>query len=162
MPAESLWLEWDRSRREPDCKQNKWDHSRQTRLQSRRGIKVKVNVLVSQSCSTPCDPRTATLQAPLSVEFSRKQYWSVLPFPSPRNHPYPGIKPGSPALQVIYHLKHQGSLCSLIDLHIFCKFSFYIDAWRCTSNLVDRVYSKMCVIWWNLFIALPPEYNKIS
>ena len=107
---------------------------------------MKMRVLVSQSCSTPCDPRTVTLQAPLSVEFSRQQYWSGLPFPSPRNHPYPGIKPGSPALQVIYHLKHQGSPCSLIDPHIFCKFSFCIDAWRCTFNFVDRLFSKMCVI----------------
>ena len=35
-----------------------------------------------------------------SMEFSRPEYWSGLPFPSPRNHPNPGIKPVSPALQV--------------------------------------------------------------
>lgn len=37
-------------------------------------------------------------QAPLSVEFSRQEYWSELPFPSPRDHPHPGIKPKSPTL----------------------------------------------------------------
>ena len=37
--------------------------------------------------------------SPLSMEFSRQEYWSTLPFPSPGNLPNPGIKPGSPALQ---------------------------------------------------------------
>ena len=38
-------------------------------------------------------------QAPLSMEFSRQEYWSELPFPSPGDLPDPGIEPGSPALQ---------------------------------------------------------------
>ena len=42
---------------------------------------------------------TVAYQAPLSMEFSRQEYWSGLPFPSPGNLPNPGIKPGSPALQ---------------------------------------------------------------
>ena len=33
------------------------------------------------------------------MEFSRQEYWSGLPFPSPGNLPYPGIEPGSPTLQ---------------------------------------------------------------
>ena len=33
------------------------------------------------------------------MEFSRQEYWSVLPFPSPGKLPNPGIKSGSPALQ---------------------------------------------------------------
>ena len=41
----------------------------------------------------------AALQAPLSMEFSRQEYWSGLPFPAPGDLPNPGIKPGSPALQ---------------------------------------------------------------
>ena len=39
-------------------------------------------------------------QAPLSMGFSRQEYWSELPFPSPGDLPDPGIKLGSPALQV--------------------------------------------------------------
>ena len=39
-------------------------------------------------------------QAPLSVELSRQEYWSGLSFPFPRDLPNPGIKSGSPALQV--------------------------------------------------------------
>ena len=38
-------------------------------------------------------------QAPLSMEFSRQEYWSGLPFPSPGDLPNPGIKPRSPPLQ---------------------------------------------------------------
>ena len=37
-------------------------------------------------------------QAPLSMGFSRQEYWSGLPFPSPRDLPDPGIEPRSPAL----------------------------------------------------------------
>ena len=48
---------------------------------------------------TLATPWTAACQAPLSTGFSRQEYWSGLPFPSPGNLPNPGIKPGSPALQ---------------------------------------------------------------
>ena len=44
-------------------------------------------------------PWTVAYKAPLSMEFSRQEYWSGLPFPSPRDLPNPGIEPGSPALQ---------------------------------------------------------------
>ena len=43
-------------------------------------------------------PWTVDLQAPLSIGFSRHEYWSALPFPSPVDLPNPGIKPVSPAL----------------------------------------------------------------
>ena len=42
---------------------------------------------------------TVAHQAPLSMGFSRQEYWSGLPFPSPGDLPNPGIEPGSPALQ---------------------------------------------------------------
>ena len=45
-------------------------------------------------------PWTAAYQAPLSMEFSRQEYWSGLPFPFPVDLPNSGIKPKSPALQV--------------------------------------------------------------
>ena len=44
-------------------------------------------------------PRTIALLAPLSMEFSRPEYWSGYSFPSPRDLPDPGIKPRSPGLQ---------------------------------------------------------------
>ena len=42
---------------------------------------------------------TVAYQAPLSMGFSRQEYWSGSPFPSPGDLPNPGIEPGSPALQ---------------------------------------------------------------
>ena len=44
-------------------------------------------------------PWSVVYQASLSMGFSRQEYWNGLPFPSPRDLPDPGIKPGSPALQ---------------------------------------------------------------
>ena len=68
-----------------------------------------MKVLVTQSCPTLCmsrtvahelhEPRTVAHQASLSMKFSRQEYWSGLPFPSPGGLPNSGIKPGSPALQ---------------------------------------------------------------
>ena len=50
---------------------------------------------------TLCTPWTVAHQAPLSMEFSRQEYWSGVPFPPPGGLPNPGIKPvslASPAL----------------------------------------------------------------
>ena len=56
-------------------------------------------VLIAQSCLTLWTPWTVACQAPLSVELSRQEYWSGLPFPSPGESSWPRIKPGSPELQ---------------------------------------------------------------
>ena len=40
-------------------------------------------------------------QAPLPMEFSRREYWNGLPFPSPGDLPNPGVEPGCPALQAV-------------------------------------------------------------
>ena len=45
-------------------------------------------------------PWTVACQAPLSMRFSRQEYWSGLPFPPAGDLPNPGIEPGSPELQV--------------------------------------------------------------
>ena len=49
--------------------------------------------------SDSATPRTVAYQAPLSIEFSRQEYWSGLPFLPPGDIPDPGIEAGSPALQ---------------------------------------------------------------
>ena len=51
---------------------------------------------VAQLCLTLW---TVAYQAPQSMEFSRQEYWSGLPFPSPGDLPDPGMEPRSPALQ---------------------------------------------------------------
>ena len=43
---------------------------------------------------------TVAHQTPLSIGFSRQEYWSGLPFPFPGDLPNPGIQVGSPALQM--------------------------------------------------------------
>ena len=53
-------------------------------------------------------PWTVALQAPLSMGFSRQEYWSGLPCPLPGDLPNPGIEPRFPALQSD-SLHHQGS-----------------------------------------------------
>ena len=52
----------------------------------------------TQSCPTLCDPMDYSYQASSSIGFSRQEYWSGLPFPSPGDLPEPGIEPGSPTL----------------------------------------------------------------
>ena len=49
--------------------------------------------------SDSATPWAIAYKAPLSMEFSRQEYWSRLPFPSPGDLPKPWIEPGSPALQ---------------------------------------------------------------
>ena len=55
--------------------------------------------IVAKSCLTLATPWTIAHWTPLSMGFSRQEYWSGLPFPSPGDLPVPGIKPGFPALQ---------------------------------------------------------------
>ena len=61
--------------------------------------------------SDSATPWTVALQALLSMEYSRQEYWSGLPFTPPGDLPDPGIKPESPALQVdSLPLSDEGSL----------------------------------------------------
>ena len=53
-----------------------------------------------QSCPTLATPWTIARQVPLSMGFSRQEYWSGLPFPPLGDLPNPGIKPRSLTLQV--------------------------------------------------------------
>ena len=60
---------------------------------------LKVKVLVARFCLILLRPVDCARSAPLSMEFSRQEYCSGLPFPSPGHLPDPAIKPRSPALQ---------------------------------------------------------------
>ena len=60
-------------------------------------MKVKVKSL--SSVQLFASPWTVAYQAPQSMEFSRQEYWSGLPFLSLGDLPKPGIEPESPALQ---------------------------------------------------------------
>ena len=73
-------------------------------------ILVKVKVKSLSRVRLFATPWTVIYQAPWSMGFSRQEYWSGLPFPSPGDLPNPGSEPGSPALQAdSLSLSHQGS-----------------------------------------------------
>ena len=66
--------------------------------------------LVIKSCPTLARPWTVACQAPLSMGFSRQEYWSWLPFSSPGDLSKPGIEPESPALrQILYWLSYSAN-----------------------------------------------------
>ena len=56
-----------------------------------------MKLLVTQLCLTLCDPINCSLpRLFLSMEVSRQEYWTGLPFPPPGDLPDPGIEPGLP------------------------------------------------------------------
>ena len=70
------------------------DHGKQRRPSAAKNVCV-------QSCPTLCGPVDCSCQAPLSMRFSRQEFWSGWPFPPPGHLPDPGIEhlsPASPAL----------------------------------------------------------------
>ena len=72
---------------------------RDDRMYSKTQSKQMKDSEVAQSCPNLCDPWTVAYQVPPSMGFSRQEYWSGLPFPSPGDLPDPGIEPRSPAFQ---------------------------------------------------------------
>ena len=71
---------------------------------------------------SPATSWTVAHQATLSVGFHRHEYWSGLPFPSPRDLPDPGIKPISPALaEIVYHWATMETHKSLLVFFILLK-----------------------------------------
>ena len=88
---------------------------------------------------------TITCQVPLSVEFSRQEYWSGLPCPPAGDLPDPGIELASPALQAVsLLLSHQGSP---ITLNMHPKYA------HCHSGYI-------CLI--HLFVFLPLEPHRTN
>ena len=63
-------------------------------------VVMKVKVKLLSHVRLFATPWTVAHQAPLSLGFSRQEYWSGLPFPSPGDLPDPGVEAGSLALQV--------------------------------------------------------------
>ena len=68
-------------------------------------------------------PWTAACQAPLSMEFSRQEYWSRLPFPSPGDLPDPGIKTRSPIMQTDSLPSNRGGQTGQIRVVTWLKLS---------------------------------------
>ena len=84
----------------------------------------------AQLCPPLCYPMVVALQAPLSMEFSRQEYWNGLPFPTPGHLPNPKIKSvshASPALAgEFFTTELPGKLFFFLFMSIFkfiCKMS---------------------------------------
>ena len=88
-------------------------------------MKVKVKVKSLSRLRLFATPWTVALQAPPSMGFSRQEYWSGLPFPSPGGLPDPGIEPRSPALQAD----------ALTQLIVLLSFFRLLAEMRCIWNL---------------------------
>ena len=77
-------------------------------------------------------PWTVARQAPPSMEFSRQEYWSGLPFPSPGDLPNSGTEPGSPTLQVdallFEHHWLEGSCFTILCACLLCTRLSHVDA----------------------------------
>ena len=69
-------------------------------------------------------PRTVAHQAPLSMKFSREEYWSGLSFPTTGDLPYPGIKPTSLVSPALAGRSFTAEL-SVKPMYIFTSMQFY-------------------------------------
>ena len=86
-------------------------------------VRMKVKVKVTQSCLTLCYPMDYTV-----MEFSRPEYWSGKPFPSPGDLSNPGMEPRSPALQAdSLPAEPQGKSknTGVVSLSLFFFLSFF-------------------------------------
>ena len=97
-------------------------------------------------------PRTVAHQASLSMEFSRQEHWSGLPFPSPEDLPSPGIEPRSPSLQADSLLsgppgKPYIYICKIhiIYIHIWIYVHAYINVHACVC-ICAYVCVNVCVL----------------
>ena len=110
-------------------------------------------------------PWTGDPQAPLSIGFSRQEYWSALPFPSPGDLPHVGIEPGSPALRADSLLteppgKRDGkeSACNLGDLGLIPGLGRFPGGGRDNSERVKiklnimQIYALFFSIFFFMFV----------
>ena len=90
------------------------------------------------SCWTFWDPWTVAQQALLCMEFSRQEYWSGQPFPSPGDLPDLGLKPSSPALQAHSLPSEPASKVMLKNLSSQTSIVFEQRTSRCISRIQKR------------------------
>ena len=82
-------------------------------------------------------PWTVAHQAPLSMEFSRQEYWTGLPFPSPGDLPDPGIEPRFSALQADSLPSEPPGKLPIWNKH------FKIEEWHPKTSLPKIVAEKL-------------------
>ena len=102
-------------------------------------MKVKVKSLSHVRLLAP--PWTVAYQVPLSMEFSRQEYWNGLPFPTPEDCLNPGIKPTSPASPVLaggfFPMEPPGKPSCLLSFHLLFNFKCK----NSNENILNRFLS---------------------
>ena len=103
-------------------------------------------------------PWIVDFQTPLSVEFSRQECWSGLPFPTLRNLPNPGIKPTSPASPTLtggfFTTAHHLGNCFLLSfIFLIKRFLFYIWNINTKQNTRETVLFELSIVFF-LFYAI--------
>ena len=110
--------------------------------------------------------QTVDCQTPLSMEFSRQEYWSGLPFPSPGDLPDPGIEPGSPTLQADPSLSEPpGKPISRTGVHIclllkYCSSGQLSYRNKCTevSSLSKKLHLETMPSRLKVSLLLHPDH----
>ena len=97
-------------------------------------------------------PWTVAYQAPPSMGFSRQEYWSGLPFPSPGDLPNPGIEPRSSALQA--------------EVDVFLELSCFFDDPTAVCSLISdsSAFPKSSLNIWNfsVHVLLKPSLENFE
>ena len=112
---------------------------------------------------------TIARQAPLSMEFSRQEYWSGLPFPSPGDRPYPGIKPTT--LRLLHWQVDSLPLHHLGNPHVHSTFHLKLEQYRACRRYRERLelflstkneHTLKCFYYWVLGKPSNALQNQIT
>ena len=97
----------------------------------------------AHSCLTLCGPWTVACQGPLSMEISRQEYWSRLPFLSPRDLSPPKDQAHISCIScvvrwILYQLSHQGSE-AIINLQQITPSALWVSKFKVYQTDLQRV-----------------------
>ena len=122
--------------------------------------------LVAESCLSLVTLWSVARQAPLSMGFSRQEYWSGLPLPSAGDLPDTGIKPTSSALQANFSLlSHRGSpkLIVLYQLYLSKTRTFRkLRLWHLVPSLHGKQMGKQWKQCQTLFWGAPKSLQMVT
>ena len=113
----------------------------------RSGVKTGCVCSAGKSCPTLCDSMDCSPLAPLSMEFSRQEYWSRLPFPSPGDLPdfhiscigrrilnLPGVTYLGSAVQMKPHRVNDSHWPQWVTLPLSHQYSKFKVAWKAQNT----------------------------
>ena len=122
-------------------------HEIKRRLLLGRKVITNLESEVAQSCPTLCNPVDCSLPGSSVHGFSRQEYWSGLPFPSPGDLPNPGIEPRSPTLEVDASTSEPPNLDSILKsrditllakVHLVKAMVFPVVVYGCDSWTIKK------------------------